>query len=113
VKLPGVDDALIDPTKVRDYLLSSSHPIGRFKGAFFRSLGYSEGEWQRLERDLRSLAALGRAVRGAVSPYGQKYEVRGILRGPSGRTAALVTVWIVLTGEEAPRLVTAYPGADR
>jgi hypothetical protein len=103
---------LVEPAKVRDYLLSPSHPIGRFKGAFFRSMGYSGAEWQRLERDLRSLAASSDAVPSEATPYGQKYEVRGILQGPSGRAAALVTVWIVLTGEDAPRLVTAYPGED-
>jgi hypothetical protein len=105
-----VDEALIEPAKVRDYLLSDSHPIGRFKAAFFRSMGYSSAEWQLLERDLRALVAASDAVRGQATPHGQKYEVRGILQGPSGRAAALITVWIVLAGEDAPRLVTAYPG---
>lgn len=44
-----------------------------------------------------------------ASQYGQKYEVRGMLQGPSGRYAAIMTVWIVLQSEEAPRLITAYP----
>lgn len=41
VKLPGAERAFIDPSKVRDYLLSESHPVGRFKAAFFIALGYS------------------------------------------------------------------------
>ena len=46
-----------------------------------------------------------------ASPYGQKYEVGGFLQGPTGREAPVVTVWIVLRGEDVPRLVTAYPRA--
>lgn len=46
-----------------------------------------------------------------ASEYGQKYEVRGTLKGPSGKTAFVVAVCIVLRGEDIPRLVTAFPGA--
>ena len=35
--LPNIDKAVIEPEKLRDYLLSKSHPIGRFKAEFFRS----------------------------------------------------------------------------
>jgi len=31
VVLPNATKVVIDSAKVRDYLLSSSHPIGRFK----------------------------------------------------------------------------------
>lgn len=112
MRLPGADRAVIEPPKIRDYLLSWSHPIGRFKAAFFRSLGYTDSDSTRLEADLRELASSGDAVLGQASSYGQKYEVRGMLTGPSGRQAEVVTVWIVLTGEDVPRFVTAYPGAD-
>jgi hypothetical protein len=39
VTLPGVDAAVVDPAKIRDYLLSDSHPVGRFKCTFFVVLG--------------------------------------------------------------------------
>lgn len=45
-----------------------------------------------------------------MSDFGQKYGVNGILRGPSGREAAVTTIWIVKNGEDFPRLVTVYPG---
>jgi hypothetical protein len=41
-----------------------------------------------------------------------KYVVGGTLNGPSGAVADVVTVWIVLDGEDIPRFVTAYPGED-
>ena len=47
------------------------------------------------------------------SDYGQKYLVRGILEGPSERSAEVVTVWIILSGEVVPRFVTAFPGGDQ
>jgi hypothetical protein len=50
------------------------------------------------------------AVERQWSAFGQKYEVDGILRGPSGREARVTTIWIVKNGEDFPRLVTVYPG---
>lgn len=110
MKLPAAERAVIAPAKIRDYLLSTSHPVGRFKAPFFASLGYTNANWPRLEEDLRDLAVSGDAELGKRSPYGQKYEIRGILRGPSGRSAGVLTVWIILFGGDAPQLVTAFPG---
>jgi hypothetical protein len=50
------------------------------------------------------------AVATEHNEYGQKYEVRGTIEGPTRRSATLVAVWIVLHGEEVRRFVTAYPG---
>ena len=47
--LPNADRAEIDPAKLRDYLLSFTHPVGRFKARFFNALGYIAAEWQTLE----------------------------------------------------------------
>jgi hypothetical protein len=52
--IPNADRAVIEPTKLHDYLLSRTHPIGRFKAAFFQALGYSSEDWRQLEADLRS-----------------------------------------------------------
>ena len=100
--------AIIPPEKLRDYLLSAAHPIGRYKSAFFRSLGYTQEHWQLLERDLRAVLS-SEAEPSTPSEYGQKFTVRGALSGPNGRSAEIVSVWIILAGETAPRFVTAYP----
>lgn len=34
-KLPNAEQAVVEPAKVRDYLLSSAHPVGRFKAVVF------------------------------------------------------------------------------
>lgn len=111
--LPNGSNAEIDPAKIRDYLLSSAHPIGRFKQPFFAALGYSRERWQQIEVDLLNLAATGDARIGPKTEYGQKYEVRGILEGPSEKAAEIVTVWIILDSEDFPRFVTAFPGGKR
>jgi hypothetical protein len=41
VLLPNADRAIVPEAKVRDYLLSNAHPVGRFKAVFFIALGYS------------------------------------------------------------------------
>ena len=42
--------------------------------------------------------------------YGNKYEVRGVIKSPSGISMEIVTAWIILRGEDYPRVITAYPG---
>ena len=110
MKLPGAQRAVIAAGKIRDYLLSTSHPVGRFKAPFFASLGYTAADWQRLEQDLLALADLGDAEAGRDSSYGQKYEIRGTLNGPSGKSARVLTVWIVRFESDVPEFVTAFPG---
>jgi hypothetical protein len=113
VKIPGAQDAVINPLKLHGYLLSRSHALGRFKAPFFESLGYSASTWRRLDADLRAQHLSQDAVAGKPSPYGQKYEVRATLKGPSGRAAQVVSVWVVLADKEVPTFVTAYPGESR
>jgi hypothetical protein len=110
VKLPNASRAIIDPAKLRDYLLSPGHPVGRFKAPFFAALGYVQEQWQQLEADLRAQHLSQEAQPAATSLYGEKYEIRAILTGAGGRSTEVVSVWIILAGEDAPRFVTAYPG---
>ncbi|MBI3201308.1 MAG: adhesin [Myxococcales bacterium] len=107
--LPNADRAVVGPAKVRDYLLSPEHPVGRFKAAFFRALGYSADQWELLRADLQFIAQTGDATPTELGPFGQKFEVRATLSSPLGRTAKITAVWIVRTGEDFPRFVTAFP----
>ena len=109
MNLPNADRVIVDPAKVRDYLLSAVHPVGRFKAAFFTALGYSGERWELLRDDILTLARTGTALPGQPSPYGRKFELDGILNGPSGRSAAVRTVWILFPEEQSPRFVTAFP----
>ena len=110
MRLPNADRAVIEPAKLRDYLLSPTHSVGRFKATLFAVLGYTQEEWRRLEADLRSQHLTKEAQLVATSRYGQKYEIRAALIGPAGRSAQVVSSWVVLAGDDVPRFVTAYPG---
>ena len=110
--LQNANDAVIDPVKIRDYLLSPSHPVGRFKARFFEALGYTVDQAERLEQDIRNLLLTTEPQVRERTKFGQKYEIRGVIAGPRNRSAELVTVWIVLAGEEVPRFITAYPGGE-
>jgi ferric-dicitrate binding protein FerR (iron transport regulator) len=107
--IPNTDRAVIEPAKLHDYLLSRTHPIGRFKAAFFQALGYSSEAWRQLEADLRSQHLPKEAAAEEATSYGRKFVIRATLVGPSGASAALVSVWVVRAGEDFARFVTAYP----
>jgi hypothetical protein len=64
----------------------------------------------RTESVLRELDEIADAELHDVTVHGQKYRASGVLVGPTGVAASVVTVWIVLHGEDHPRFVTALPG---
>jgi len=113
LRLPEREKAVIDCEKLRDYLLSPSHPVGRFKAVFFSSLGYTQENWSHFEADLRQQHLTQEAVLRQETSYGRKYEIRGRMKGPVGKTAEVTSVWIILAGEEVPRFVPACPGDRR
>jgi len=109
MKLPNAELAIIDPRKLRNYALSLLHPVGRFKAAFFSRLGFTAENWERLDLELRRMAVSETAELGERTPFGQKYLIRAFLLGPKGVRAKIRSVWIILDGEQAPRLVTILP----
>lgn len=107
--LPNAQGAIIDEAKLRGYLLSDVHPVGRFKARFFAALGFTEANWGEFSAALRAQHLTEPATPGTAAAFGQAYTIRAILKGPTG--AALVTsVWFLPTGDDASRFVTAYPG---
>ena len=108
MRLPNADRAIVPSEKLRDYILSPAHPVGRFKSVFFRGLGYDASAYERLEMDIRALLG-GETEAAETNKFGTKYLVPGILVGPNGRSGKIVTVWIILSEESTPRFITAYP----
>ena len=111
--LPNAERAKIDAEKLRGYLLSATHPVGRFKARFFAALGYSADDWQTLEADLWIQHLSQDAEPGAVTPHGQPYTIRAILKGPNGEAAAVLSVRFIRSGRDVSHFVTAYPGGDQ
>lgn len=109
MKLPNGENAIVDERKIREYLVSRSHPVGRFKAKFFASLGFGPPNWQVLAAAILRLATNDDAQLVEETEHGRKYLVPGTLTGPQGRSAEVVSVWIVRVGDDVPRLVTVYP----
>ena len=65
--------------------------MGRFKAAFFRSLGFESNDLEALQRALGALL-LNEAKSETPTRYGIKYEVRGTLVGPGGQIGRVVSV---------------------
>ena len=82
-ELPFRDRLRVDQAKIVDYLLSVAN--GRGKAAFFLVSAMVASRW------------------------GARYSVDGIVESPSRRGARVRTVWIVETGSEQTRLITAHP----
>jgi len=57
MKLPNAQNAIVDERKVREYSLSPSHPVGRFKAKFFESVGFPPEAWSEFMDALQRLAA--------------------------------------------------------
>lgn len=108
MKLPNPERAVITQNKIEGYLLSPVHSVGRHKAAFFAALGYTQAEWKILASDLRNMLTEN-AISTGETGYGRKFEIWASITGPSGRSASVITAWIILHGEDSPRFITAYP----
>jgi hypothetical protein len=111
--LPNRVRAVVVPAKVRDYLLSHEHAVGRFKAVVFETTGFPRDSWEVLHADLLAVAGADGAVLKMTGLHGRKYEVPAILKGPAGRELSVLTVWLVRRSEDFPRFITAYPRARR
>ncbi len=75
MKLPNVQDGVISPEKIENYLLSDSHPIGRFKAFFLKNLGYDDSDTSTLVRDLLAVAQENDISETQSSDFGTKYVI--------------------------------------
>ena len=109
IRLPNWEGAFVAIEKLDFYLLSESHPIGRSKARLLRNLGYATAGQGVLRQDLISIARDQNVSEVVTSEYGSKFVIDGVLHTPSGVDLAVRTIWIIETGEDRPRFVTAYP----
>jgi len=82
--------------------------VGGTKARYFRAHGYDESNVDALARGLREIAS-SEATSVRESAFGTKYVASGDLKTPRGTVVRIETVWIIETGSDQPRLVTAYP----
>lgn len=107
--LPHADNAVVEQAKICDYLLSGSHPVGRFKARVFLALGYTSEDWPRLQADLLHHGRTGVVRRIERNTYGMKVVISATLKGPNGTSRQFSTVWLIPDRSIQPRLITAFP----
>ena len=113
MRLPNLQNAVIPDAKIREYLLSTFHPYGRYKAAFFKRFGFSAKSWELMASALRAHAEQCDVVRVDDTEFGTRYIVEGQLRTPDSRDPTVRVIWFIEKGDNRPRLVTVYPlGGD-
>lgn len=109
MKLPNAHFAVVEEEKIREYLLNPNHRFGASKARFFREFGFGLDDWEELAIALNDHAAQNEVVRVKETGFGPRYEIDGELTAPDGQRPRIRTVRQLDQGQEAPRLITAYP----
>jgi len=109
MKLPNRENAYIPLSKLKNYLLSETHVVGRSKAKFLRGFGFDDKNIDLLEQALLSIAQNQEVEEAVSSPHGTKYVIDGSLKTPLGSVVNIKTIWIIDKGKDRPRFVTAIP----
>ena len=109
MKLPNRENAFVPKSKIKDYLLSATHPSGRSKSKFFRRFGFDETNIEMFEQSLLKIVQTFEVTNEEISSHGKKYIIDGILYTPIDREVSIRTVWIIEHEDDRPRFITAYP----
>ncbi len=109
MKLPNVDQAIVEEAKISEYLLNPTHRFGASKAKFFADFGFTVEQWQQFAIALKQQAHDNEVAKVKQTGYGPRYEIEGELAAPDGRRPRVRTVWQVDAGEVVPRLITAHP----
>jgi hypothetical protein len=108
LRLPRGDEAIVDPRKLTDYVLSPTHPRGRHKARVFESaLRLAQKDADLLRTALLEAAAAHDAVPMVRDVYGQRYQIEFEFRF-ADRSATIVSAWLHSSDDEPPRLLTLF-----
>ena len=109
MNLPRAEEAVVPRNKVENYLLHLAHPVGGGKAQFFLRFGFRREDWNILADALRRHARENPVAHSVADADGVTYLVEGPIQTPSGRAPRVRSVWLMETGELAPRFISAYP----
>lgn len=108
-RLPAAPHAVVDPEKLRDYVLSPDHAHGRHKARVFLSaLGIDQDNWEYLREQIITGVVDAEVSEVRAGRYGLRYSVPILIEGLNGETHEVITGWIVEQEGAPPRLTTAY-----
>jgi hypothetical protein len=109
MKIPNADRAVIEPSKLTEYLLNSEHKRGGTKAKLLILFGYSLENWQQLESDIRRFHLVVDVNVVKETMYGVRYEISANLLTPIDRQLFVKTVWQIDKGTDFARLITLVP----
>jgi hypothetical protein len=103
------EDAIIAEEKIRDYLLKLLEVDD--KSRFLEIGGYNRDDYVRLLHDIREQFLPGEARFQKFTIFGERFELDGILRGPSGEQLFITTIW-QLSPHGTWRFITLFPNRE-
>jgi hypothetical protein len=108
-RLPEAHRAVVDPDKLRDYVLSPHHEHGRHKARVFLSaLGIGQDNWEYLREQIVTGVVDADVSEVRAGRFGLRYSVPMVIEGLNGQTHEVITGWIIEQQGAPPRLTTAY-----
>jgi hypothetical protein len=109
VKLPA--HAAIAPEKLTKYLLVRQ--ARGDKSAFLAEAGYTTANPDQLLHDLRTQVLPKEAVLIERTKFGELYEIRALLTGPTGTSLAIRSIWMKDHLSGVTKFVTLVPDRKR
>jgi hypothetical protein len=107
--LPDAHRAIIDAEKLRDYVLSPDHDLGKHKARVFMSaLGIGRDSWAYLREQIATRVLVAEVSEVRTGRHGVRYSVPMLIEGLNGQTHEVTTGWIIDQEGAPPRLTTAY-----
>jgi hypothetical protein len=105
MKLPH--DTLIAREKITEYLLKEREDDDKSK--FLGRAGYSLISPDQFEKDLRQQILVLEADLSEKDEYGDKYQIRGELKGPNNIALKVVTIWMHENAVDVWKFITLFP----
>jgi len=103
------ENLIIPKDKLVKYALNKEHKLGGPKAvAFEKALGYTKDNYKDLSDKVKSSISDFDIVNKGATKHGVKFEVLMTLTGPNGKSANVITGWIIKNNEQQPRMTTIY-----
>jgi hypothetical protein len=108
--LPNIDKVVIKDEKLTKYALDKYNVNGGSDKAiaFERALGYNISNYKELIENIKSNLYKFPATFKFENEHGKIYEVSMNLDGPNGKTAKVITGWILDNNNGETRLTSVY-----
>ena len=106
--MPRGEEAVVDPRKLTEYVLSPTHPRGRHKARVFEAaLGLVIKDAPVLRAALLKAAAESEAAPTVLDDHGQRYQIEFQFQFER-RSATIVSAWLQPSDQGPPRLLTLF-----